>query len=889
MSPRDPGPSQRRVFRIPFSRAGLRQDVDAEVRFHIEGRLEELMSKGLSRDEAEREAHRRFGDVGRIETELQSIDRTTRQRQAWRERFRATVFDVRYALRGMARRPLYAAVVVVTLALGIGPNTAIFTLVDAVILHPLPTPGLDRLVVIEEDLLPLNLLGAQLSPGEAVDLVARKDLFPSATALAGWTVSLTGRGEPRRVAAIRTLGDFFGVFAVRPYLGRFYRPEDSEPGRPVGVVLSYAFWQQLLGGDRAALGRSIQLDGQPYEVLGVLPENFRYPRSAQVYVPFVLDPKWLRSDMRNSMFLTMIARPREGLDGERLASALLVEVARWNRRFQGRYDPKTFVLHGVPFGAYLAGDLRPVLVALMAAVILVLLIACANVGSLQLVLAARRAKEIALRSALGAGRATIVRWLLVESLVLATAGGVLGIGVGALILRFVARLNASQYRLLAGVQLNGEVLLFTAAVVIGAGLLFGVFPAIRAARVDLQDALKDSARGSSMALGRHRFLQGSVVVQIALTLMLLLASTLTVRSLSRVIAIDPGFRPEHATTMQLSLPSSRYASNASHVDFFQSLLARLQSLPGVESVGFVTYLPFNGGTDSSPFELPGRPQPPNEPARHANTQVVAGDYFRAMGIPLLRGRTFTPADATGAENVIIDEYLAKQFFGNEDPVGKPIHHNNAATIIGVVGSVAQEYLGQPPHPMIYHYLPQNPWMSGVTVVLRSTLPEDRVAAMARKAVGELDPLLPVYNVEPMSERISASLTPRRLSMYVMVGFAVLSLALAVLGIYGVISYSTSQRTQEIGIRMALGADAREVTWMILGGALTLAGIGVGAGVILFLGAGRVVATLLYGIGPRDPLSIVAGVVAIGAVALLASYIPARRAARVDPIEALRSE
>ena len=882
-------PRLRRVFRIPLSALGVRRDVDAELRFHLDGRIEDLMSKGLSRTDAEREARRRFVDVGRIENELRSIDRSTLRRQSWRERVWAMVFDVRYALRGMARRPLYTAVIVATLALGIGANAAIFSLVDAVLLHPLPTPGLDRLVVVQEDILPLNLLGAQLSPGEALDLFARRDLFPSATAFAGWTVNLTGQGEPQRVRGIRTLGDFFGVFGVRPYLGRVYRPDDSKPGSPAGVVLSYAFWQQTFGGDRGILGRSIDLSGNKYEVLGILPENFQYPRSAQIYVPFALEPMWLQNNTRKSLFLTVVAQPAPGLQGERLAPALRLEVARWRGRFNEGYEPNTFRLYARPFVAYLAGDLRPILVALMAAVVLVLLIACANVGSLQLVLAARRAREIALRSALGAGRATIVRWLLVESLVLAVAGGAVGLAVGALILRVVGRLDVSQYRLLAGVHLNGMVLLFAGAVVIGAALLFGVFPALRAARVELQDALKDAARGSSMALGGHRFLQGTVVVQVALTLMLLLASTLTIRSLQRVLEVDPGFRPEHAITMQVSLPSARYGTNPSHVAFFNTLFDRLRVLPGLESVGFVAYLPFNGGTDSSPFEIPGRPPRPNEPARHANTEVVFGDYFRAMGIPLLRGRTFTPADANGPEAVIIDEYLAKSFFGGDDPIGKPIHHNNDATIIGVVGSVAQEYLGQEPHPMIYHYLPQNPWTSGLTAVTRSALPDDRVVPMVRAVVREMDPQLPVYNVESMTERISGSLTPRRLSMYVLLGFAGLSLGLAVLGIYGVISYNTQQRTQEIGIRMALGAEAGEVTRMVLGGALTLAGVGVGLGIVLFLGAGRVVATLLYGVGPRDPLTMVIGVVLLAGVALLASYIPARRAARVDPLAALRSE
>ncbi|PYP65733.1 MAG: hypothetical protein DMD26_10050 [Gemmatimonadetes bacterium] len=788
----------------------------------------------------------------------------------------------------MGRRPLYTTIVILTLALGIGANTAIFSLVNAVLMHPVPTPALDQLVVIDEDLLPLNLLGAELSPGEVIDLAKRKDLFVATAAHAHGSANLTGQGETQRVSTLRTMGNYFGLFGVRPYLGHFYRAEDSAD--PVSsVVASYGFWQQVLGADPRAVGRSLELNGYKYEITGVLPADFQYPRGVQLYLPFQLEPRWLTPDARKSLFMTMLARRRDDVTPQRLSEGLQLEVGRWRQQYQEGYDPKSFVLHARPFTAYVAGDLRPVLLALMGAVVLVLLIACANVGSLQLVLAARRAKEIAVRAALGAGRATIVRWLLVESIVLAIAGGLVGTGIGVVILRLVTRLNATQYRLLAGVHLDGAVLLFTSGVVVVAALLFGVLPAWRASRVDLQDALKDSSRGSSMTLGRHRLLQASVVVQVALTLMLLLASALTVRSLLRVLDIDPGFRPAQVTTMTVTLSGARYSSNAARMGFHGALLDRLRAIAGIESAGLVSYLPFNGGTDSSPFDLPGRPPQPNEPARHANTQVIEGDYFRAMGIPILRGRTFSASDAGGAETFVIDEYLAKSFFGNEDPVGKAIQHNNRGTIIGVAGTVAQGYLGQAPHPMIYHFFPHNPWLGTATIVVRSGLPDERVASLVRSTVRDIDAQLPVVDIKSMPERINASLTPRRLVMYVLLGFAALSLALSLLGIYGVISYSTAQRTQEIGIRMALGAKPVDITRMILRGALTLAGIGAVGGAVLFLGVGRVVASLLYGIGPRDPLTLAACVLLLGGVALVASYVPARRAARVDPLVALRSE
>ena len=879
------------VFRIPFSRRALRDDVDSELRFHIEGRIEELMSKGLSRDQAEREARERFGDVRRIEQEVERIDRMTQRRQSILERAGAVLDDARYALRGMLRRPLHASVVIATLALAIGANTAIFTLVDRVLMHPLPTPGLDKLVVIQEDLLGLNLRDFQLSPGETYDLIQRRDLFGAVTGLAGGSANLTGQGDPQRVSIHRTLGDFFGVFAARPLLGRVYRPDDSAPGAPHVVVAAYAFWQQTLGADPQAVGRSLELNDSRYELIGVLPPDFQYPRSAQLYTPFTLDPVWLTPDRRNSQFITVVARPRDQLSAQRLTSALDLEASGWMKQYGEQYDPKHYDLHARSFVTYLAGDLRPVLVALMGAVVLVLLIACANVGSLQLVLAARRGREIAVRAALGAGRTAIVRWLMVESLVLAMVGGLLGVGIGAFVLRMVSRLNASQYRLLAGAHLDSRVLFFSAAVAMSAALLFGVIPSIRASRVDLNDVLKDSGRGSSITLSRHRFLQGSVVVQVALALMLLLASALTVRSLTRVLEIDPGFQAESVMTMQITLPRSRYATNAASAAFYTTLVDRLKASPGFKSTGLVAFLPFNGGTDSSPFDIPGRPPSPNEPARHANTQVVAGDYFRTMGIRLLRGRTFESADAQRGDNeaVIVDEYLAKSFFPNEDPIGKAIIHNNRATIVGVVASVPQEYLGQEPHPMVYHYMPRNPWYGGATAVIRSTLPNAAVAATARGAVHDIDPLLPVFDVKSMRERVSASLTPRRLAMYVLLGFAALSVALAVLGIYGIISYSTAQRTQEIGIRVALGANPADVTRLVLRGAMVLAGVGVAVGALLFLGAGQVLASMLYGIGPRDPLTIAGGVLLLAVVAFVASYIPARRAARVDPLIAMRAE
>jgi putative ABC transport system permease protein len=426
-------------------------------------------------------------------------------------------------------------------------------------------------------------------------------------------------------------------------------------------------------------------------------------------------------------------------------------------------------------------------------------------------------------------------------------------------------------------------------VAILAGLLFGTFPALRASRVDLQDALKESTRGSSIGTARHRFLQGSVIVQIALTLVLLLASALTVRSLAHLLETDPGFRPDQVMTMRVVLPGSRYDTPAARMSFFTALIEKLRGIPGVRDVGLSAYLPFGGGGDSSPFDLPGRPTRPNEPARHANTRIVEGDYFRAMGIPLLRGRAFVAADQGDNVAAIIDETLAKAFFGDEDPVGKQISQGRPATIVGVVRAVAHGELGEPTHPTIYYHFPQYAWLNFMFAVMRTSLPDESAIGLARSAVRQLDPALPVFDVKTMPERIKGSLAPRRLAMAVLAGFAALSLVLALLGIYGVISYSTAQRTQEIGIRVALGARPQDVTRMVLRGGLGLALIGLGAGTLLFLALAHVVNSLLYGIGSRDPVTIAGGILLLSTIALIASYLPARRAARVDPLVALRAE
>jgi putative ABC transport system permease protein len=796
--------------------------------------------------------------------------------------------QMRYVVRGLRRRPLFSAIVVITLALGIGANTAIFTFVDAVLLRPVAVPWLDRIVAVRRALIGVDgLENTDVSPSETMDLVRRTDLFDAAAGISGTTLNLEGGAEPQRIVAARTIGEFFTIFGPRPLLGRLYRPEDSENGSFRRVVLSYGLWQQAFGGDTGVVGRMIQLSGRSYEVVGVMPRAFAYPRTAQLWAPFPYDSVW-KTSRRGTWIMSAVARVRPGVPEAQVATGLKAEGERW-----GGGPTSKHRLFTVPFVAFMAGQLQRVLLVLLGAVVLLLLIACANVASLQLVRAAERGREMAVRAALGAGRWSIARQLLLESLVLAFAGGALGIAIGSVAMRVASRLGDGQYAVLEGVALNGPVLAFALAVTIVAALVSGAFPALRTARVDLQSALKESSRGSSAGVSRGRFLQGSVVVQMALALVLLLGSGLMIRSLAGLMAVDPGFRTEQLTTMKVVLPSARYAMAAQRIAFHDQLIARLGALPGVQSAATAYGLPFSGDDNSSPFNIVGRPRRDDEPERHARMWFVGGDYFRALGIELKRGRVFGPQDppyGKGMAMAVIDETLAKQFFGKEDPVGRVINQGPDATIIGVVANVKKSDLAEPEKASVYYYFPQAPWgLNTITIVLRSSLPQHTVAAMAQAAVREIDPLLPVSDVASMSDLVDRSLGSRRLAMAVLSAFAALSLGLAVLGIYGVISYRTSQRTHEIGIRMALGARPGDVARMVVGSGARLALAGLASGVVVFLAVGRAMASLVYGVGMHDAVTMATGVVLLGVVALVASYLPARRAARVAPGVVLKGE
>jgi putative ABC transport system permease protein len=798
--------------------------------------------------------------------------------------------DARFAVRLLRRHPGASFVAMLTLALGIGANTAIFSLVNTVLFKPLPVAGLDRLVVIREDLPGLNLLEADLAPVEVTDLAARDQLFSAVTGFRAGERTLTGFGDAARVGTAATVGDFAGVFGVRPPLGRFYGPDHSVAGPFAVAVVSHGLWQRLSGGDPAFLGRTIVLDDVPHEVVGVMPADFRYPRDAEVWHPFQMTGTWPTN--RGSLFMSTVARLAPAVTEARLEDGLAREGARWNEEyFEGSFV-KT--LSAVGFVEHLAGPLRLILLVLLGAVMFVLLIAAANVASLQLVRTVGRAREIAVRSAIGAGRARIFRQFLIESVLLSAAGGLLGLGLGALALNLLEGWGPAAELHLTGIALDARVLAFTAGVTMLAAVAFGTLPALRGARVAPESVLREQGRGLSTSLAGNRLLRASIVVQIALALVLLLGSGLMIRTLSHLLAADPGFESAGLVTARVSVPAARYASNEQRALFFDEVLTRVRAMPGVESAALVTGLPFAGGNDSSPFDIPDRPGAEGEPRRHAEASAVSPGYFETMGIPILRGRAFDGSERPGTPVVaVIDKTFADQFFPGEDPVGRRITHyfgqGTPVEIVGVAGAVDHDEIADAPKALAYYSVAHQPWMTSRAVAIRTSEPAARAVASLRAAVAAIDPLVPLDDIATMEARIERSLGPRRLAMLALGGFSVLSLLLAALGVYGVMRYTTGQRTREIGVRMALGARPGEVVGLVVRQGLVVALLGVAIGTAVALASTRLMAGMLFGISPHDPATFVTGALVLLAVTVGASVLPAAGAARVDPVSALRSE
>jgi putative ABC transport system permease protein len=817
--------------------------------------------------------------------------------------------DLRFALRTLARRPAFTAVAVLTLALGIGANTALFTVVDSVLLGHLPFQQPERLVMAwcsnptlaKSAGLPDKL---PISPGMFADWQRQSRTFDKLAIFTSGRVSLTGQGEPELLGAVSVSGDFFSVLGTPAEAGRALQPADDELGKATTVVLSHKLWLRQFGGDSKVIGRTLSLGGQPMTVVGVMPAGFAFPRGAEmpngfgfaaepdVWMPNALNPKD-RQDRDNHSYAG-IGRLRLGAS---LAAATAEMAGISDRLEQANPLDKGWRAKLMPLREQLVGDVRPALLILLGAVGVVLLIACVNVTNLLLAQAASREKEVAIRTALGAARGRMARQLLTESLALSLAGGALGLlGAFWTLRAFAAWLPPSLARP-GGFALNFPVLLFTLGLTLLAGVVAGLAPTLHSTRSNLAGTLRDGTRAGSGTAGGRRTRGALVVAETALAVLLVVGAGLLARSFWRLTAVDPGFRPHGVLALDVLLPEAKYDSPARLNGFFDAVLERLNAQPGVAVVGGVSSLPLRGAENISLIYIEGRSLPERGKEPLADRRSATPGYFPALGIPLLKGRLFDAHDGPKAAPVaLIDEVMAHAYWPGADPLGKRFNLNRPeektarwVTVIGVVRNVRHSGLRIDPRPQFYLPMAQSP-RSEMSLVVRTKGgdPKDLFGDV-RRAVHAVDPDQPIEKLATMEQVVTESVAGQRFNMVLLGAFAALALALAAVGIFGITSYSVSQRTREMGLRMALGALPGTVLWMVLKEAGALAGVGLAAGLALAFGATRVMASLLFGVPATDPATFAAVAVALGAVSLVAAWVPGHRATQVDPMVALRAD
>lgn len=799
------------------------------------------------------------------------------------------LYDLRYGARMLSRRPGFTLIAIITLALGIGANTAIFSVVNSVLLSPLPYKEPDRLIRVYEKRLALGRTRNVASAPDFLDWRAQNQVFENMAAWTGWGANLsTGTGEPVRVIGAAITADLFPTLGVEPQLGRtFSQEEDSPASKGPVVIISHGLWQRYLGGDREIIDKTISLNGRAVTVVGVMPQGFGFPHAeSDVWAPIGLNPA--DQGNRGSHFLDVLARLKPGVTIEQAQTEMNAIGARLEEQYQVNTG------HGVNLFSFhdeTVGNIRPALVVLLAAVGFVLLIACANVANLLLARAATRHKEVAIRAALGANRARMIRQLLTESLLLAVVGGAIGLFVAAWGIDALVRISPEDTPRLNEIGMDGRVFLFTFAVTMFTGVLFGLIPAIQATKPDFTGSLKEGGRTSAGGATRNRARSILVIAEVALSLILLIGAGLMIKSFTQLSSVGPGFNPENVLTMQVNLPSLKYREGHQQTAFTKQMLERLEEIPGVESAGATVVLPLAGVYGSRYFSIEGGPPTAPGQGNNANFNLASPGFFRTLGIPLLAGRDFTAQDVQGApEVVIINEQMARQFWPDEDALGKRITvgNNPWRTIIGIVGDVRQSKLDTEPRQEMYYPLLQSPSRDLTLAVRTSGDPENFLSAV-RGQLQLLDKDQPLFAIRTMNDLIAESVAPQRLNMLLMMTFAIVAIVLAMVGIYGVISYSVTQRTHEIGVRMALGAQPGDVVKMVLrhGMGLSVAGVVIGAGTALLLT--RWMSSLLFKVSAYDPVTFITLSLLLIAVAFLACYIPARRATKVDPMVALHYE
>jgi putative ABC transport system permease protein len=887
--------------------SGLTPDREArivrEVAVQLEDFYRDALARGLSDAEADAEACRQISDWDRFAQDVcladrlhaasrfdrlaDSLDGTAGTERAGirggAPMLSNVLRDARYSLRQLRKNPGFSIVAVLTLAIGIGATSAMFSVVNGVILRPLPFPEPHGLVSVVEILPRFGRFS--VAPATFLDWRAQNTVLEHIAAYTGGNATFVDTGGPERVINAAVSWDVFELLRVPPELGRGFRAEEDAPGKANVIVLSHGMWQRRFGGDPGVLGRSVSLNGAPFTIVGVMPAGFRFPsRQTEYWVPLGLNPA---NASRGGHYLGVVARVKQGTSIGQADAELRMISERLALQYPDASAKESAEVRSLHEAA--VGEVRPALLILFAAVGVVVLIACANVANLLLVRGFVRAREIAIRTALGAARRRLVSQMLVESLVISVVGGALGLLLAYFAISPIQTLSAGSIPRAEDISIDGRVLLFSLLLALATGVAFGLAPAWFAGRERVVEVLKEGGRSSTTAGGR-RTRSVLLVAEVALSIILLVGATLLLRSFARVTEVDPGFQPERAFAFRVGLPNATYREEHQRVAFFERLLGQLDALPQVTAAGLVQSLPMRGDYTLT-FTVRGRPDPKPGDETSANHRSISPDYFKALGVPLLRGRTFTPRDAEKAPMVaIVDQSFVDRYLPGQEPLGQGIDIGNGTDgfyeIVGVVGNVHHAGLDSDPSPTMYVPFKQDVF-SSVWVVARTDSDPAQLAPLARQAVKAVDPAIPTFGMTPLANVVTDSVAGRRFSLLLLMLFAGVALFLAAVGLYGVVAYSVSQRTQEIGVRMAIGAERSHVLSMVLSEGMMLALVGVVIGLVGAATLSGLLSKMLFHVTPGDPLSYVVTAALLLSIAGLACFIPALRATRVDPIVALR--
>ena len=898
-------PDFRIEIRARLSELNLSPVREAEIVEELSQHLEQEYERALSRGASEKEA--REGVLQELNTpDLLNRELKNLEPRAWQNAVtsgtpqKRNIFadlgqDVRYALRMLAKNPAFTAIAVVALALGIGANTAIFSVVNAVLLRPLPFKHPEQLVMAWENAAHLGFPKDTPSPANFLDWQKQAQSFSGMAAMAERAFNLTGIGEPERLEGRRISANLFDLLGVPALLGRSFVAEDDQPGSHV-VLLSYSLWQRRFGSDPGVIGRALALNGESYTVVGVMPRFLQLPgystRNDQLWVPIAFPQE--EASQRGNHFLEVIARLKPGIT-LRQAQAEMETIATRLAQQYPIYNMRRGAVV-VPLHEQVVGDIKPALLVLLGAVGFVLLIACANVANLLLARAAVRQKEIALRLALGASRSRLTRQFLTESVLLAIFGAGLGLLLAWIGIRILGTFLPPSISQIEPINIDGTVLIFTALAAVLTGIAFGLAPAIHGSHLNLNDTLKESGRDSAGGVKGHRARGLLVIGEVAISFVLLIGAGLLINSFFHLRKLDPGFRADHLLTMKVDLSEVKYPDRDHRAGFFDEVIRRVRALPGVQSAAVANNLPLTYNGDSMTVSIEGLPDPPPDQQLDVIYRVIGPGYFRTMGIPIIHGRDFTEQDEGDAKDVVvISEKTAEHFWPGQDPIGKRLKPGLSTSnspwreVIGIVKDVRQNDLIAPPKMQMYLSYRQLKNIPANALVVRTTIEPISLAGSVRNAIWSVDKDQSVADIDTMDHIVAEAVARQRFSMFLLGFFAAVALLLASVGIYGVMSYSVAQRTREIGIRMALGARRADVLQMTVKDGLKLVGAGMLLGVMAAFVLTRVMATLLYGISATDPITFLGISVVLLAVAILASYVPALRATKVDPMIALRAQ